>query len=71
MFLQNCVEGFPIDSQLVFPTLSAESKHNIRMQDDEGKARGFNGYNNEVRLWDEGKLFVNEVFGQKSWDSLG
>ena len=56
VFLQNCVEGFPIDSQLVFPTLSAESKHNIRMQDDEGKARGFNGYNNEVRLWDEGKL---------------
>ena len=63
VLFQNCVEGFPIECQLVFPTLSADSKHNIRMQSDKGKARGFNGCNNEVRLWDEGKLSVNEIMG--------
>ena len=71
VLFQNCVEGFPIECQLVFSTLSVDSKHNIRMQRDEGKARGFNGCNNEVRIWNEGKLSVNEIFGQKSWDSLG
>ena len=71
VLFQNCVEGFPIDHKLVFPALPEKSKHNIRMQHGEGKARGLNACNNEAKLWDEGKLSVNEVFGQKSWDSLG